>query len=333
MKKVFKILGIFVAFFIVIIIGGLIYFNSAFPKVDPPMDTQVEITPERIARGSYLANSVAACIDCHSERDWTKYAGPIKEGTHGSGGELFDESIGFPGKVYSKNLTPASLGSWIDGELIRAVTNGVNKDNKALFPFMPYPNYNQLTEEDLYSIVAYLRSLEPQEKEIPETELNFPLNFIVKTMPIKTYNPAPEVDKSNSIEYGKYLTTIASCSDCHTPAEKGEPLPGMYLAGGFNFQFPAGIVRSANITPDTETGIGTWTKEDFINRFRLYNNEEAHNVPVDIEKEFNTPMPWLMYAGMTDEDIGAIYDYLKTVTPVNNFVERFTPDRKITASN
>lgn len=325
MKKVFKILGILVGIVVLLIIGGYIYLNTAFPKVDPPKNIKVESTPERIARGEYLANHVTVCIDCHSERDWTKFAGPIKPGTEGSGGEIFDEKIGFPGKVTTKNLTPANLGAWSDGELIRAITCGVTKDGKALFPMMPYPYYNNLTEEDLYSIVAYIRTFEPKERQISETELNFPLNLIVKTMPIQSYSPAKEVDKSNTVEYGKYLVKIASCSECHTQSDKGEPLPGMTFAGGMEFQFPAGIVRSANITPDNETGIGNWTKETFFERFRFYNTEDAHNIPVNIEKEFNTPMPWLMYSGMSDEDLGAVYDYLRTVTPVKNLVQRFTP--------
>ena len=190
---------------------------------------------------------------------------------------------------------------------------------------MPYMNYNHFTQEDAYSIVVYIRSLHPQKKEIPETKLNFPLNLLVKTMPLKNYTPAKEVDMSDSVEYGKYLVTIASCSNCHTQSEKGEPKPGMYLAGGEQFNFPAGVISSANITPDKETGIGNWTKADFLNRFRFYNNEEAHNVPVDLQKDFNTPMPWLMYSGMTDEDLGAIYNYLRTVKPVNNRVNRFAP--------
>jgi hypothetical protein len=159
------------------------------------------------------------------------------------------------------------------------------------------------------------------------------LNLLVKTMPIQTYTPAKEIEKSNTIEYGKYLVTLSSCSDCHTPSDKGEPLPGMYLAGGQEFNFPGGIIRSLNITPDIETGIGALTKEDFIARFMFYESEEAHNVPVNFEKDFNTPMPWLMYAGMTDEDLGAIYDYLRTVTSVKNRVERWTPHSTVTASN
>src|SRR5690606_6445097 len=130
MKKLLKILAIIVGIVVLLIIAGYIYLNTAFPDVEPPKDIKVEATPERIARGEYLALYVAVCIDCHSERDWTKFAGPIKPGTEGSGGELFDENIGFPGRVITKNLTPANLGSWSDGELIRAITCGVTKDDR-----------------------------------------------------------------------------------------------------------------------------------------------------------------------------------------------------------
>ncbi len=96
MKKALKILGIIVAVLVIVIIGGFIYFNASYPKVDPPKDIKVEATADRLSRGEYLANHVAACIDCHSERDWTKFAGPIKPGTKGSGGEVFDAEYGFP---------------------------------------------------------------------------------------------------------------------------------------------------------------------------------------------------------------------------------------------
>jgi len=330
MKKLFKILGIIAGVVVVILIAGYIYFNAVYPNVDPPKNIKVEITPERIERGKYLANHVAACIDCHSERDLTKYAAPIKPGTEGSGGMVFQGSYG---KVVSQNLTPANLGSWTDGELLRAITCGVTKDNRALFPMMPYMNYNNFSQEDVFSIISYIRTLKPQEKQNPKTELNFPLNLIVKTMPIQAYKPANEVDASDSITYGKYLVTIASCSDCHTQSNQGKPLPGMEFAGGMEFQLPSGIVRSANITPDEETGIGSWDKDNFLDRFAYFRDEDAQNVPVDMNKDFNTPMPWLMYSRMTEKDLGAIYDFLRTVKPVKNTVESFTPATEIKTSD
>jgi mono/diheme cytochrome c family protein len=324
MKKFLKILGIVAVVIVVLIAAVLIYFNSKYPDVDPPSNIKVTSTPEKLARGEYLANHVTVCIDCHSDRDWSKFSGPLIPGTEGKGGFNFGQEEGLPGNVYAKNITPAGVGSWTDGELIRAITQGVTKDNKALFPLMPYYSYNHLTREDLEAILCYIRSLKPIENKVPESELNFPMNLIVKTIPIKTYNPASPVDKTDSIAYGKYLVTLASCRDCHSPAEKGEIIPGMEFAGGREFTTPWGLVKSANITPDQETGIGNWTKEKFVNTFKQYGTENGRNIPVD-SNSFNSVMPWTMFGGMTEQDLNAIYDYLRTVKTVKHLVVKYTP--------
>ncbi len=326
MKKFFKIAGYVAAAIIVLILIAIAYFDSTYPKVDPAPNIKVAVTPARIARGEYLANHVAGCLDCHSLRDWTKYAGPRLPGTLGKGGEVFNEqNAGVPGTVYSYNLTPYNIGNWTDGELIRAITCGVNKDGQALFPLMPYMNFNNLSQEDLYSIVAYVRSLKPIQNNIPKRHLDFPMNFIVRTIPPKSYTPQPQPDTSNILEYGKYLVTIASCGNCHTQMVKGEPVKGMEFAGGFIFQMPGGVVRSANITPDSATGIGMWTKDQFVQFFKSFDSDSMRNLPVQ-PKQFNTPMPILFYAGMTEHDLGAIYAYLRSVKPVHNAVVRFTPN-------
>jgi hypothetical protein len=189
---------------------------------------------------------------------------------------------------------------------------------------MPYFNYANLSEEDAYSIIAYIRTLKPIEGSYPDKELNFPLNMIVKTLPIKTYAPKPEVDRSNAVGYGKYLVSISGCAECHTQSIEGEPVKGMEFAGGSEFKLPFGTIRTANISPDTETGIGNWDKDLFVKRFKAFDPE--HNDYMSVKAgEFNTVMPWTMYAGMTEEDLGAIYDYLRTVKPVKNQVVKFTP--------
>ena len=326
MKKYFKILAFIIGGIAVLIIGFLIYFNSSYPNVDPPSKEKVEITPARLERGKYLANHVAVCMDCHSTRDWNKLSGPPIAGTLGKGGDKFDkETAGIPGVLYAKNITPAGIKRYTDGELMRTITNGITKEGRALFPLMPYIGYNSLTKEDLYSIVAYIRSLKPIRNEVPEGYLDFPLNLIVKTIPPKSYIPSTEPNRSNSFEYGKYLVKVASCFDCHTQQVKGEYQMEKAFGGGFEFVFPAGVVRSANITPEKVSGIGTWTKEEFISRFKVMNPDSNQVAPVDIRKDFNTAMPWTMYAGMTREDLGAIYDYLRTIKPVKNAVVKFTP--------
>jgi len=90
-------------------------------------DLKLEYTPERIERGRYLATAVSVCMDCHSTRDWSKFSGPLKEGTLGKGGDRFDHSVGMPGVFYSKNITPAGIGRYTDGELFRTITTGVTK--------------------------------------------------------------------------------------------------------------------------------------------------------------------------------------------------------------
>ena len=326
MKKFFKVVGMIAGIVVLLIIGFLIYFNASFPKAEKVKDIKVAVTPARIARGEYLANNVVACMHCHSERDWTKYAGPTIQGTYGKGGQKFDEKedADIPGVVYAKNITPSGIGDWTDGELIRAITTGVSKDGTALFPLMPYMDFNHLSKEDLYSIVAYIRSLKPIENKVPDRHLNFPMNLIVKTLPLHTYNPAPQPDTSNALSYGKYLVTIAGCGGCHTQMVKGEPVKGMEFAGNMAFNLPWGTVRSANITPDNETGIGKWSENQFISFFKTFDSDNAKNIPVN-PHEFNTIMPITSFAGMTKTDLGAIYTYLRTVNPVHNKVVKFTP--------
>lgn len=323
MKKVFKILGIILGVVLFAVTVLLIYFYSTYPKVNPPSEEKVEFTSERIARGDYLANHVAVCMDCHSTRDWSKFSGPIKQNTLGKGGDKFDKDMGFPGVVYVKNITPAALNNWTDGEIIRAVTCGIDKYGNALFPMMPYPNYNKLSKEDLYSIVAYIRSIPAINNHVADRSLDFPLNIIVRMMPIENYSPAPEPNKSDAVEYGKYLTTIAGCMDCHTPWIGNERDLNKSFAGGAEFFFPGGTVRSVNLTPDDVTGIGKWTLEQFIGKFRAFDSDS--NLPATAMNDFNTPMPWTMYAKITDEDLTAMFTYLKSLSPINNSVVRWSP--------
>ena len=327
MKKVLTIVVWGIGVVALVIALGLGYLFLAYPDAGPVRDLTVEATPKRIARGSYLANHVSVCIDCHSTRNWDYFAGPIVPGTEGKGGDTFDESLGFPGTIVAHNITPGRPGSASDGQLYRAITSGVDKEGKALFPFMPYPRYNRMSEEDILSLIAYIRTLKPIENPTSPTRLRFPLNLIVRTMPMKR-TPQPGPDTSNVYKYGEYLMNAAACADCHTKQVKGKPVPGMEFAGGFEFPLPNKcIVRTSNITPDEETGIGAWSESDFIVRFKYYDTPEAKTLKVE-EVGYQSVMPWAMYAGMTERDLAAIYKYLRTVEPVNNRVEKYTPPLK-----
>jgi mono/diheme cytochrome c family protein len=325
MKKIFFGLLVLV---VLIAVAGLSYVKFALPDVGAAPELKVELTPQRIARGEYLANHVAVCIDCHSTRDWTRFSGPPTEGTFGMGGDVFDQKFGFPGRYYAKNITPEGIGHYTDGELFRAITTGVNKEGRALFPVMPSHYYGQMDEEDIKSIIAYLRTLKPIKNQIPESVSDFPMNFLINTIPHQaSFTKLPE--KTDVVNYGKYLTNAASCVDCHTQFEKGSLVAGTEFGGGREFPFPDGsIVRSSNISPDEETGIGRWTEELFINSFRSRSDSATLHTKLN-PGDFNSLMPWTMYGKMHDEDLKAIFAYLKSVKPITNPVVKYSPATQV----
>jgi mono/diheme cytochrome c family protein len=324
MNKFLKIFLIIVAVLAFAVTTVLSILKFKYPAVGPAPQIKVDTSPTQIERGKYLANHVAVCVDCHSQRDWNMFAGPLIPGTEGKGGEEFNEEYGFPGTFYSRNITPAGIGNWTDGEIYRAITSGVSKNGKPFFPVMPYMNYNTMATEDVYAIIAYLRTLKPVENKVPPSSPNFPINFILRTMP-QPAHPQARPDKADVLAYGKYLTNIAACDGCHTPQEKGKAIEGMYLAGGFAFPLAGGgVVRSANLTPDKETGIGRWSRESFISRFKTYADSSMQKIPAEKGK-MNTFMPWIMYSGMSEEDLGAIFTYLQSVPAISNEVVKFTP--------
>lgn len=321
MKKLFKILGILLIIIVVFAAGGYIYMLTAFPKVSAAPELKVVVTPERLERGKYLSNSFAFCVDCHSDRDVTKFGFPVKPGTEGMGGIDYGEGAGF---VPASNITSdkeTGLGNWTDGEIFRALTAGVSKDGRFLAPMMPYTLFAEMDKEDIYSIIAYIKTLPAIKNKVPDKNLKFPVNLIFRTIPADANNFGKRPDGTDKIKLGDY--NGVACKFCHSQSEKGKLIPGKEFAGGMEFPMPDGtIVRSSNITPDKETGIGNMTKELFLAKFKACLNE-ANLDPKT--RGYNTPMAWSFIAKTaTDEDLSAIYDYLMTQKPVNNKVEKVT---------
>ena len=342
--RVLKFIGKALLLLVLLIAGLITYVVTCLPKVAPAdQSVKVEITPARVARGEYLAKNVAACMGCHSIRQWDILGHPVKPGTEFMGGEpLFGPAIGLPGVIPPKNLTPYHLKDYSDGELVRVLRTGVRKDGQPLFPFMPYQAIGEMEQEDLYSVIAYLRSgVKEIKNDVPEHQLQPPLNVIVHTIPKDAPAYPTPVDRKDTVAYGKYLVRMGSCADCHSPVDAHhQPLPGLYLSGGQEFPYlnsklqkhpQGGVLRVPNITPDIETGIGSWTKAQFIARFAEWRGkklEEKHKAKLDLDKGDYVPlMPYAEYAGMTDADLGAIYDYLHQIPAVKNAVVRFEPPK------
>jgi hypothetical protein len=197
-----------------------------------------------------------------------------------------------------------------------------------MFPIMPYESFGEMSREDVYSIIAYIRTLKPQKTNFPKPKFDFPLNVLVHTMPHKASLAATIPDQHDTVKYGAYLFKMADCRHCHTQLKNGKPITALDLAGGGDFPLPdGGIVRPANITPDKETGIGTWTKDQFVTHFTQY--ADSSRKPVTVKSGgFQTVMPWYTYGKMKVTDLEAIYAYLKTVKPLKYQSVRFEKPSK-----
>jgi len=320
--RIVKILGLCLAalvlLLVVVVCGGLGYLWLHFPQVGPAPALSITPTTALRERGAYLYEHVTACGACHSQRDWSSPVGPVIPGTNGMGGEAFTQADGIPGTIYAANITPSGIGAWSDGELWRSLVCGVARDGTALFPMMPYGRYRQLSVDDLTALIVYVRSLAPIAHAVPSRHLLFPMNLIVRTIPKDAAPPASAPERSASVAYGHYLANAAACEDCHSPMSHGTLVPGREFSGGTPFVTQHGTVLSANLTPDA-SGIGTWTKATFLARFST--GPEVSGAALG----FDTPMPWMAYHGMSSEDLGAIYDYLRSVAPVAQTVPVLLP--------
>ncbi len=276
LKRILKGLGILVGVLVVMIIGLVVYVQLTW---DRPVNREVrEMTAptdaETVARGEYIYKYTLLCWTCHGS-----------EGSHSpdepqAGGRVFDlTGIGPPGGFgyyYTSNITPdpeTGIGDWTDGELVRVLREGLDRDGHLLFAIMEAEWWNGLSDEDTLALVAYMRSLPPVRNEVPASQSTFAARAlqalgILKPQPRITANLiAPP--KGPTAEYGEYLVYHASmCVVCHTPRS--------YNTGQFDLSRPfAGALApvpdeegfsatGSNLTPDLDTGIGNWTEEQFM---------------------------------------------------------------------
>jgi mono/diheme cytochrome c family protein len=282
------------------------------PRARALTERRFESTPERLARGRYMVESVTGCVYCHSDLDWKARGYPVKAGTSGSGRSWADEGIPF---LTAPNITSDSEtggGHWSDDMYARAIREGIGHDGRALFPIMPYQNYRSMSDEDLASVIVYIRSLPPVKKALPRSQIPFPLNRLINSVPQPLDAP---VEAPAPAKRGEYLVTMSSCFDCHTPQDKGQPVPGLAFAGGFVFTSPSGQVASVNITPDA-TGIPYYDEALFLEMMRTGRVKA---------REIHDQMPWIFYGTQSDDDLKAMFAYLKTLPPARHTVDNALP--------
>ncbi len=288
------------------------------PTARATTDRQFEVTEARMARGEYLAN-VAACFHCHSEHDLSTPEYPVVPGRRGAG---WDMPIPELGKVVSRNITSdpeTGIGLWTDDEIARAIQEGISRDGSALFPIMPYFNFRNLTDEDLASLVVYLRTLPPVKQVRARSEFIFPLNLLVNVMPQPLESSHAPVVRTTPEARGEYLVrTVAGCQDCHSPAIDGEPMEGLEFGGGAKFSDPGqdmAPVHSHNITMDP-SGIAHYDEALFIEVLKT--GHIGGRMLTHI-------MPFENFKNLTEDDMRDIFAYLKSLPPVKHRVSNTDP--------
>jgi mono/diheme cytochrome c family protein len=264
-----------------------------------------------VAAGESIVRNVAVCGHCHAADPAKDVDGPLSGGK-----EFHDRRIG---TVRASNLTPddaTGLGTWSDAEIVRALRNGQRKDGRVLAPVMPYEWFNGMSDEDAFAVARYLKSLPPVRHDVRQSH-NLLFNLVTRHF----LGPKPAISASApplgaTAEFGGYLAQhVGLCADCHTPRRgiRSTPDKGRLFAGDAHPSkfFPS---NPSNLTPDTTTGIGAWSEEDFLRTLRTGVNPKGEDV-----RNF---MPWRQIRRMSDDDLRAIYRYLRTLPPIHNEVPR-----------
>jgi mono/diheme cytochrome c family protein len=305
---------------ICVLLAGAITFTIGWrpfigPRARATSNRQFERTPERLARGRYLVTGLVGCEVCHSPKDWKTHGAPNLPGMELAGQVL--PITGLPGTIVASNLTPdreTGAAGWSDDEIARAIREGIGHDGRTIFPMMPYQAYRAFSDEDTASIVVYLRSIAPVRNPLPPTQVIFPVKYLIRTVPQPLTGPVSGPGpQASPVERGKYMVSVG-CG-CHIPADQKGPLPGLAYAGGEHLEGPWGEVTSANITPDP-SGISYYDEATFIQVMRTGYVKA---------RKLSSIMPFGEFANLTDDDLKAIFAYLRTLPPVKHRVDNTLP--------
>ena len=258
-----------------------------------------------LGRGEYLVETIVGCGNCHHGRDEEGNFVPGQE----YAGNFVIEEPGFT--AYAPNITPdmeTGIGAWTDEEIERAIRLGVTREGRVMGPPMAFPYYHDISSNDMAAIIAYLRAQPAVSREVPESTFNIPLPPAWGE-PIDA--PIPDIPRSDRLAYGRYLThTLGHCTQCHTPLVNGVEDFSRIGAGMNIYPRPFGYEWSAlaaNITQHETLGIGAWT-DDEIKRA----------IVEGISRDGRQLLPFMgfdFYAGISDEDLDLIVEYVKTFPP------------------
>lgn len=319
MRKALKWIGISLLILVALIGCGAAYLNfSDIPSYEiQTIDYQSISSPVSIERGKKLVSML--CASCHTNRT----VGNL------SGAQMKDAPPEF-GMIYAPNITQdktVGIGNWTDGEILFLLRTGIKKDGQYAPPYMA--KLPHLADEDMNAIISFLRSDDKLVAADATPDQPCQPSLLTKVLSRVAFRPFPMrtekiamPDTSNQIELGKYLAHNLDCYSCHSADFKTnnflepEKSEGYFGGGNKPLNFEGQIVLTSNITPDPETGIGTMTEEQFIRVLKTGLKDGAAAMQY----------PMLPYPALSDKEAAAIFQYLKTIPPIKNKVERVVYD-------
>ena len=286
----------------------------------PVPEVRSSIDPAVIARGEYLVYGPAHCVECHAssfeefQKVLTGQKVPLQGGTRFEAAPL--------GAIYSKNLTPdpeTGIGRYTDGEIARMMRYNVRPNGRAsVGPMMPFHN---MSDEDMIAIISFLRSQPAVRHQVPDNEWTIP-GKVIRSLsssfkprdPAAVHPPKTAPEEKPTKERGEYLARyVANCVGCHTPLHDTtfEPI-GPDFSGGEEFEpmpLPGADkhtwFRTPNITPRQGSALMKFPdRATFVARFKVGGRQHA-----------GTPMPWESYSRMSSDDVGALYEFLRSLPP------------------
>lgn len=272
---------------------------GALALVLVPLSSHAE---PNVDRGKYLVEGIAGCGNCHTPMGPN---GPVMDAN--LSGRLVEENPAF--KAIAPNITPASrIADWSDGDLARAIREGLRPDGSLIGPPMPFAMYRGLSDDDVMSMVLYLRTIPSVENDPGQSEYRIALP--------PAYGPpvgsVPHPEEAVTVEYGEYLAgPVAHCMECHSPMSPKGPMIETHLgAGGFEFHGPWGISVAPNLTRH-EDGLAEYSDADI--KTMIVTGKRPDGTPM------LPPMPYGYLAQMTDDDLSAIVLYLRSLPPLPDF--------------
>ena len=288
----------------ILVCGCKMYFKTTTDNF------QSHKTEQSLERGKNLTYNI--CAGCHYDHTFNKFIG-----------KSLNDLPKIAGHLYTANLTQSATQGvpprYSDAELFYLLKTGIGRDGW----FRPYMMRPMMADDDINDIIVFLRSadeaLAAADTTVGKTKINFigKIGLRIASKPQPYNKGVPRPDENNQVAYGKYLVGVIGCYHCHSKKVLGlnylEPEKSKgFMTGGIKLKDPKGKrLRGPNLTPDSTTGIGNFSLEDFTKAVKEGVTPSGQKLSPPMGK----------FTSLTENQVSSIYAYLRSLKPVKHKVK------------